>query len=167
MTEQPTTSNFSKFEEYKLFVEDTARFSDRRQSVSNFMVAVNGLLVGAVALIITNSDRRALYLFPVAVLLLGAGIAVCCAWLKLIRRYKEMIDFRCKQLEAIESQIADSDRMYGKIRKKFGGTNFSDLEQRLPWIFIVLYSLLLIGIVFGVGLLLGYTRIGHVLLRLL
>jgi len=166
VTEQPTTSNFSKFEEYKLFVEDTARFSDRRQSVSNFIVAVNGLLVGTVALIITNSDRRALYLFPVGVLLLLAGIAVCCAWLKLIRRYKEMINFRCNQLEAIESQIADSHRMYRNIRWKFKDPSFSDLEQWLPWVFIVLYSLLLIGIVLGIGLL-GYARIVHVLLRLL
>jgi hypothetical protein len=28
-------SSFDKFDEYKLFVEDTARFSERRQTVNN------------------------------------------------------------------------------------------------------------------------------------
>jgi len=36
-----------KFEEYKLFVEDTARFTDRRQTVNNIYVAVNSIILGA------------------------------------------------------------------------------------------------------------------------
>ena len=37
-----------KFEEYKLFVEDTARFTDRRQTVSNIYVAVNSIILSAI-----------------------------------------------------------------------------------------------------------------------
>ena len=37
-------SEFNKFEEYKLFVEDTARLSDRRQTISNIYVTVNSIL---------------------------------------------------------------------------------------------------------------------------
>ena len=37
-------AEFDKFEEYKLFVDDTARFTERRQTVSNIYVGVNSLL---------------------------------------------------------------------------------------------------------------------------
>ena len=48
-------SDVNKFEEYKLFVEDTARFTDRRQMVTNIYVAVNTILLSAVALLVKDA----------------------------------------------------------------------------------------------------------------
>jgi len=48
-------AEFEKFEEYKLFVDDTARLSDRRQSVSNIYVAVISILLAAIGLLIKES----------------------------------------------------------------------------------------------------------------
>jgi hypothetical protein len=44
------------FEEYKLFVEDTARFTDRRQTVTNICVTINSVLLSAVALLVKDAD---------------------------------------------------------------------------------------------------------------
>ena len=43
------------FEEYKLFVDDTARLSDRRQTVTNTYIAVNSLLLGAISFLIRDA----------------------------------------------------------------------------------------------------------------
>jgi hypothetical protein len=39
-------SAFDKFEEYKLFIEDTARFSERRQTVTKTYITVNSAILG-------------------------------------------------------------------------------------------------------------------------
>lgn len=45
----------NKFEEYKLFVEDTAKFSERRQTVNNTYVAVNSILLSAVSFLVKDA----------------------------------------------------------------------------------------------------------------
>jgi hypothetical protein len=46
--------SFDVFEEYKLFVEDTARFTERRQTVNNTYVAVNSIILSAIALLVKD-----------------------------------------------------------------------------------------------------------------
>lgn len=155
-----------KFEEYRLFVEDTARFSDRRQAASNFMVAVNGFLVAGFALLVTEAGHKAWWLTLVALLLLAAGIIVCVIWLKLISRYSKMIQFRCDQLEWIESEIVGSHQMYRKIGEAFPDNGFSGIEVKLPCVFIGLYSLFAIGVLTRTAVF-WHGRIVHALLRFL
>jgi len=38
-----------KFEEYKMIIDDSARFSERRQSITNTYITVNSLLLTAIA----------------------------------------------------------------------------------------------------------------------
>jgi len=71
---------FSKFEEYKLFVEDTGRFSERRQTISNIYVAVNSLLLIAVGLLVKGSASRGAWILLLPLPLLVAGIFVCLWW---------------------------------------------------------------------------------------
>lgn len=153
-------AEFDKFEEYKLFVEDTARFSERRQTISNIYVAVNSLLLAAIGLLIKDLGARGVWTMLLPLPLVAAGIAVSLWWAQLIRKYKLLVGLRIDTLRGMEelAEMAESVKMYhvedrlyprdaeGKVIPG-QGLNFSDLEVRLPWLFLALYSL------FGVGLL--------------
>jgi hypothetical protein len=151
----------NKFDEYKLFVDDTARFSERRQTVRSTYVAVNSVLLSAIALLVNYGGLSGRWQTLVAVPLLIAGIAICSSWKQLILDYKKLIGLRMDKLREMETELDGSSRMYhaedalflrdeqhdpdgGGPRRSLG---FSDLESRLPRIFVWLYVLFLVGIV--------------------
>ena len=70
----------SKFEEYKLFAEDTARFSERRQKVGSTYVAVNSIILSAIALLMKDSGLTGRWQLLVVLPLLVAGITICLSW---------------------------------------------------------------------------------------
>jgi hypothetical protein len=147
-------SDVNKFEEYKLFVEDTARFTDRRQTVSNLFVAVNSILLVAIGLIIKDLGVADTWIFLLTLPLVIAGIAVSVWWRQLIYKYKKLVRLRMDTLRAMEElpEMAGSVQMYHAEDKYYPrdekgkliprkGRSFSDLESRLPVLFIVLYAL--------------------------
>ena len=155
-------AEFDKFEEYKLFVEDTARFSERRQTISNVYVTVNSLLLAAIGLLIKDVGARGAWTLLLPLPLIAAGIAVSLWWAQLIRKYKLLVGLRIDTLRQMEElpEMAGAVKMYhvedqlyprGAEGKMIPGKglNFSDIEVRLPWLFLVLYSL------FGIGLLIA------------
>lgn len=153
-------SEVNTFEEYKLFVEDTARFTDRRQTISNIFVAVNSLLLAATGLLIKDLGARGIWALFLPLPLVVAGIFVSLWWRQLIRKYKLLVGLRIDTLRGMEEQpemdgsvkmYHVEDELYPRDEKgnmiPGQGLNFSDLEVRLPWLFLVLYTL------FGIGLL--------------
>lgn len=150
-------SPFPKFEEYKLFIEDTARFSERRQTVGSAFVAVNTLLLAAIAFLVKDSGAQnyglLVVLLPLPLIL--AGILVSLWWRKIILRYKRLVNLRMRELLAMEKlpEMQGCQEIYHKERDELyqrnaqgqkvpaGRSNFSDLESRLPLLFIVLYGL--------------------------
>ena len=150
----------NKFEEYKLFVEDAARFSERRQTVSNIYVAVNTIILSAIALLVKDAGLDPVWRAFVIVLVLAAGIVICLQWDRLIYKYKELVRFRIEQLRKIEEhpEMANSHRMYhaedALYPRDAGGNpipgqslNISDRERWLPRVFIFVYALFLLGFV--------------------
>ncbi|HEY77185.1 MAG TPA: hypothetical protein G4O00_13595 [Thermoflexia bacterium] len=142
------------FEEYKLFVEDTARLSDRRQTVTNTYITVNSLLLGAISFLIRDAASGQWWGLVLSFPLLAAGIAVSCFWRQFIHKYKTLIGLRIDTLREMEELpgMENSIRMYHVEdaiypRDKDGkmipgeGLNFSDLERRLPTVFLILYIL--------------------------
>ena len=149
-----------KFEEYKLFVEDSARFTERRQAISNTYVTVNSLLLAAIGLLIKELGGRGIWTLLLPLPLVVAGVAVSLWWRQLIHKYKALVGLRIEALREMEElpEMAGSVKMYHVEDKLYPrdaegkmipgeGLNISDLEVRLPWLFLVLYSL------FGIGLL--------------
>jgi len=145
-------AEFDKFEEYKLFVNDTARFTERRQTVSNIYVGVNSLLLAAIALLIKDMGARCLWTLLMPLPLITGGIVVCLWWCQLIRKYKMLVGLRIDTLRKMEEKMPESVKMYHVEdelypREEGGkmisgeGLNFSDLEARLPIVFVVLYSI--------------------------
>lgn len=159
-------SKVDTFEEYRLFVEDTARLSDRRQTVTNTYIAVNSLLLGAISFLIRDAAGGNWWGLVLALPLLVGGIAVCLFWRQFIHKYKTLIGLRIDTLREMENLpgMEGSVRMYhiedaiyprdeqGKMIPG-KGLNFSDLEKRLPTLFLALYllytfaSLLALGVV--------------------
>ncbi len=147
-----------RFEEYKLFVEDTARFSDRRQTVSNIYVTVNSLILAAVAFLAKDAGLVPLWRVPVVLLMLGVGAVVCFQWCRLIDNYKKLVGFRMEQHQIMEDMpdMEDSYRMFHKEQALYPtdeggnsgkGLNISDLEKMLPRIFIGVYFVFLVGFI--------------------
>lgn len=155
-----------KFEEYKLFIDDTARFTERRQSVATTYLTVNSILLSAIALLlnrdITLADKPLAWsIFFLAV----GGIFACFVWFQLVKKYKKLVGFRMKHLKIIEDlpEMEGSYKMYQKEdelypraeakeyeQAKFFKFGFSDLESTLPFLFIFLYiAIPVIGIFFN------------------
>jgi len=155
-------SEFNRFEEYKLFVEDTARLSDRRQTISNIYVTVNSILLAAIGLIIKDLGANGCWLLILPFPLVIAGIAVCIWWHQLILKYKRLIGLRMDTLRIAEDdpEMKSAIKMCHKEDKIYERDSkgkvleekilaFADLESRLPSLFIILYGL------FGLGLIIA------------
>lgn len=142
----------TKFEEYKMFIEDTARFTERRQDASNLYVTINSLILTAIVFVVkdlgANPLSRLLLLLPV----ITAGIFVSLWWRQLIIKYKELVGFRINMLRKMEEKedLKETEKMYHAEDElyprdaqgnmiKGAKLNFSDLEARLPTLFIILY----------------------------
>lgn len=95
-------SYVDKFEEYKLFIEDTARFSERRQTVTNIYVSVNSALIGLVIFLVKDAGLTNWWMLAAIMPLIVIGIVVCSFWYRLLDFYRRLLDFRFKQLEAME-----------------------------------------------------------------
>jgi hypothetical protein len=148
---------FNKFEEYSLFIEDTARLSERRQTVSNTYVAVNSLLLVAIGLLVKDLGATGVWRLLLPVPLIISGIIISRRWSELLSNYKKLVGFRIIVLKEMEKKMSGIENMYHREdllyprdksggSNSIGGLNFSDKEQALPKIFILLYYL------FGLGL---------------
>ena len=149
-----------KFDEYKTFVSDTARFTDRRQNTSNLYITVNSLLLTAIAFIVKDANLKDFWVLFFLIPLLIAGISVSLWWKQLLNKYKLLTRLRFRilremeeqdGLEGIEGMYHREDILYPRHEdgsvKQGEGLNFSDLENRLPTLFIVLYIIAFIGVI--------------------
>jgi len=142
--------NRLKLEEYRIFIEDTSRYSDRRQTVSNIYVAVNTIVISAAAVLLANAHAQsgANVQDPLVLALLLAlsvvGVAASIVWWRLVCRYERIIAARLEELRNLEATIAGSHEMYRRMDKAFCGEvpSFSNLEKVLPVVFMALDSFL-------------------------
>ena len=79
-----TKEPLEKFEEYKLFVESTDRFSDRRQQISNTYLTVNSIIIGAIAFLVKDAVLDTYLRSIVIIVILLVGIVVCDVWKQII-----------------------------------------------------------------------------------
>jgi hypothetical protein len=150
----------TNFEEYKLFVEDTARFSERRQITTTTYITINGAIAGLITFLVRDSGFVNWWLVVSILPLIGFGIVICSYWRQLIIKYKRLVGLRLDVLREMEMKLPGSVHMYHREDDLYPrdaqnkpiprvGLNFSDLEIRLPWLFIVLYIVL--GLALAVG----------------
>jgi hypothetical protein len=150
------------FKQYDLLVEDTARLSDRRQTVSNIYLSANALLASGIALLALQATPKNLpaYALFLIVLIVFGGTVLCLGWRRLIESYRELVGLRINMLKEIEERAEfkdlglidtyhQEDALYDPVKRKELGKKpifgFSRIESRLPVLFIILYFLALIG----------------------
>lgn len=149
------------FAQYSLLVKDTARISDRRQTVNTLYLSANSIILGGVVLLVQQADlRTAFLLFPVVVVAV-AGFVLCLDWRRLIINYRKLLELRFSILEKLEEQLGVSDpgmikmfqieqrELYSNPKKGRGISvfGFSDIERNIPYVFQVLYVVLVVGAV--------------------
>lgn len=135
-----------KFEEYKLFVEDTARFSDRRQTVTYIYATINGAIVGLATILFQAAGFTSWRIVFIVLPLVLAGMFICYAWYRLLSSYKKLLSFRFQHLEQIENELPGCHRMYNlesaalySNAPKHQKISQTRIEMWLPWLFIVIY----------------------------
>jgi hypothetical protein len=160
------------FAEYKFLIQDTARLSDRRQTVNNIYLSVNSVLLGALALLVPQGGLRSLIVLVIVLLVAIAGAIICRDWQRLVHNYKELLKVRFEMLKAIESlenfpypvKIYHQEDValythaaHSKHIMPFG---FSAVELKLPSVFRNLY---LIGglLLFTATMLVRYGAIAY------
>lgn len=145
-------SQIGKFDEYKLFVENTQKLSERRQKANEVMLAINSATFTILAFLVKDSGFASWRLFFFSLPLFFVGILICCLWQRIIAQFKVLIGWRYEQLRKMEAQMPDSYRLITKEwdegydpqggDERFG---FARLEVWVPRLILALYVLSLIG----------------------
>jgi len=148
----------NKFEEYKLFVEDTAKFTERRQQISITYVTVNSIILSAMALFLgQTTEIDAIWPSAIVLVVFSVGIFVCVLWKQIIYKYKVLVNFRINELREIEKHpdmqgchkmYHAEDKLYPRNANdepiKGKALNISDKEKWLPCVFMFVYIAFLI-----------------------
>ncbi len=148
---------FGTWDVYPLFVEDTAKITDRRQTANSLYLSINSLLVGAIAFLAQQGALTSTSLLVVQVFIAFAGYVISRQWHRLLEKYRAMLNFRYAQLQSIEEQpgfpgVLKMYQIESKTPSLFG---FSNIEEFIPRLFRFLYvigTLLLIAGTFAVKL---------------
>ncbi len=146
-----------KFDEYKFFTERAEHRSDRRQQTSQIYLTVNTAIFGIFALLIKDSGLHGWNLAIAMLPLFCVGISVCITWSKIILEFRRVIGWHYEQLREMENGIKGSHKMHSKewveiykVDKSKKGFSFSDLEVRMPFIFIGIYVVYIVGLIIAV-----------------
>jgi len=137
-------------EEYKLFVDTSEKLVARRQTVNTFFLSVNALLLSAVGLIAKEVITMRIALVGVVAIALS-GILLCMAWRRLVHSYGQLNTGKFAVIHLLERYLpaalfkAEWKALgEGKDKKKY--TPFTKTEATIPIVFIVLYSISILGI---------------------
>lgn len=154
---QKPLTKVDPWKEYELFVGDTQRATERRQSVNTIYLSVNSLLLGAVALLAQAGGLDKPLFLPIVILIAIAGFVICGDWSRIINSYRTYINVRFDVLKGMENGFEDSVKMYHveDQRLKYNDPHhgFYRIEINLPAMFRILYVvgalILLVATVIG------------------
>lgn len=144
---------FGTWDVYPLFVNDTSRISDRRQTANTLYLSINSLLVGGIAFLAQQSGLASVSLLIVQVVIAIAGLFLTRQWLAVLELYRRLLAFRYEKLRALENtegfpgaiKMFQVEYTESGDKKIFG---FTRIEGFVPRLFRVLYivgTLLLIA----------------------
>lgn len=153
MAMNPPDRTASPWDQYPFLIEDTARLSDRRQTVNTLYLSANSLLLGALAILIQQSKFQSVAIVLVVAVIAWAGVVICADWRRLIANYRELLKLRFRLLNELESRPdffylvktfqRENEELYNPESKKrnpsLGLFGFSAVEEKIPGVFQFLY----------------------------
>lgn len=150
-----------KFEEYKFFAQNTWDMVQQRGATTTTYLTTLSTAIFAISAFLTKDvELSDWWLVMAATPILAAGIILCCVWWALLERHRRLIGWRYDQLVEMEKQMADSHQMYLREWQTFYDPNrklpegqkikrfeFTQVEKRMPQLFIVLYVIFWLGLI--------------------
>ena len=138
-------------EQYKIYLASAEAISDRRQKANEYFLAVNTALITVLGFFAAGGDAAR----PLAILGPSslAGIAMCYLWYRIIISYKGLNGAKFKVIHALERRLPlglyDGEwEMLGRGEDRKLYWPFTHIERLVPWLFILIYAVLLIGSLF-------------------
>lgn len=137
-------------EQYKIYINSSEKIADRRQKANEFFLGLNTGLVTLLGFITTKtSQENSIIILCLASL---AGITVCYLWYRIIRSYKGLSTGKFSVIHSIEARLplalydAEWDILEkGENKDKYWP--FTHIELKVPWVFIVIYTILLLSFI--------------------
>jgi hypothetical protein len=127
-------------EQYKLYVEQASRISDRRTTANTFLLTVNTSLIALYSLATSALSTRAdawYFFVPFA------GVVLCIAWWQLLRSYRNLNTVKFRVIHELEQHLPAALFAYEWDQAEQGRgeayTPFTHVEPAIPWIFFGLY----------------------------
>ncbi|MAZ40538.1 hypothetical protein CL654_00265 [bacterium] len=138
-------------EQYKLYINSHEKVSDRRQKTNEFFLGLNTALLAALGFIVGKFGDSSALLVSFA---LVAGMVICYFWYRIIYSYKGLNTGKFKVIHAIESRLPlslyDTEwDVLGRGEDKEKYWPFSHIEIKIPWVFILLYGIILAAQIYG------------------
>lgn len=137
---------------YKMYVEATNQISDRRQIANSFFLSINTAIVGLVGYVRSDSSIKTFLLFHILISI--AGMMISYTWYRLILSYQQINSGKFKVIHSIEKKLPLSP--YDAEWEKLGrGENpkkylpFTHIEVVVPWVFLGINLVLLIGAIWS------------------
>ncbi len=137
-------------EQYKLYVETMDKVSERRHSANSFFLSINTLLVSALATLISLTKQTNIQ-YGWLVVVAMAGSFFCWAWYRLIRSYRQLNHTKFMIIHMLETRMPVRlfDAEWDALKHGDGTVykTFSSTEKFIPFVFIVLYVVMIIFLV--------------------
>jgi hypothetical protein len=141
----PTREQYQEhlFEQYKIFVEMTDRISARRNLANTFFLTLHTLLISAVGFLYEKGPKltnKWLNIFP-----LVAVLALCYAWWRLLRAYRQLNTAKFKVIGEYEKRLPASPywnaewRVLGEGKDPKLYKQLTDIENWVPVLFACIY----------------------------
>jgi len=134
-------------EQYKLYLEMADKISERRQNANSFFLSINTALLALIGYAEIGSNE--VYPFPLFILIGLCGLVLCYFWYRLVRSYKDLNSGKFLVVHEIEKMLPI--KPYNAEWKSLGEGKDSDLylpfthiEIIVPWIFFIIYALILV-----------------------
>lgn len=129
-------------EQYKLYVEQASKISDRRTSANTFLLTVNASLVALYGLATSVVSHRAeswYFFLPLA------GVVLCIAWWQLLRSYRDLNTVKFRVIHELEQHLPAALFAHEWDQAEHGRgwsyTPLSHVELAIPWTFFGVYLL--------------------------
>ncbi len=143
------SDDYSRYDEYKMLIEDTARFTDRRQNASTLYTSINSIFLAALSIIISDFNKLnegiSIYALLAVGVMIVAGILTSLSWRNYILNYQKLSNLRFKVLKEIEESegMEKSIKIYTREDEIYEFSSkkglFASIEKKLPETFIGIY----------------------------
>lgn len=135
--------------QYLKYLDMADKISDRRSAANTFFLTVNTALISSIGIANLVSQMRSPFFFAIVGF---AAILLCYFWYRLIRSYKDLNTAKFRVIHELEKHVpirlfeAEWESVgRGKNKKLY--LPFTHIEMYVPWIFILLYSSLILYVV--------------------